>query len=568
MPDFFKAFFDQMKNLWSKWSMVQKLVLGGIVAAAVIAILALVSVSSTPGMSPVLTTPITNTDELARIVTRIDAEGVKTTVSSSGLISVADDATARRMRAILIREDLVPKGTSPWALFDMPSWTVTEMEKNVQKQRALDDAVTAHIKSLSDIDDAKVLVVRPEKSLFSSDQDPVTASVTLFPKPGSDITENRKKIEGIQKLLKYAIQGLKDENVTITNQNGLVLNDFEGMKDFDRLARIEKEFKIQRDWEAKYRADVLRSLQSQFSADRVRDLNIKVEIDMSQKSVSSSKYNPIMIKERTPGSSYDDSERVASLTVSESTATTAWEGTGINPEGPAGAEGQMPTAYKDMNNMFGKVSQVTRVHNEVFNEEKTQEERSPTVDRVTVSVNIDGTWALKRDDNGNPILTASGGVEREYTPVSPAAIAEARALVEGAIGFSAARGDSVNVQNIQIDRTDQFASEDALFMRQRNIRTTIIISLIGVVLLLIGFVLFQVISRAQEQARRRREEELARQHQLMREQAMLDAEKEGADVSMSVEDQARLELQEKAINMAREHPADVSQLIRTWLMEE
>ena len=39
-------------------------------------------------------------------------------------------------------------------------------------------------------------------------------------------------------------------------------------------------------------------------------------------------------------------------------------------------------------------------------------------------------------------------------------------------------------------------------------------------------------------------------------------------VEMSVEERARLEIQENAVNMAREHPEDVAQLIRTWLMEE
>jgi flagellar M-ring protein FliF len=37
---------------------------------------------------------------------------------------------------------------------------------------------------------------------------------------------------------------------------------------------------------------------------------------------------------------------------------------------------------------------------------------------------------------------------------------------------------------------------------------------------------------------------------------------------MSVEERKRMELQENAINMAKEHPEDVAQLIRTWLLEE
>ncbi|MDR2480794.1 MAG: flagellar M-ring protein FliF [Spirochaetaceae bacterium] len=568
MPDFLKNLLDQVKNMWSKWTMVQRIILIGIAAAAVIAVAALVSVSSSPGTVPVIDVPIVNEDERARVVTRINAEGVKVSVSPSGLVSVPDEETARRMRSLLIREDLVPKGTDPWALFDRERWTITDWERNINLRRAITQMVTEHIKSLNEIDDANVVIVQPEKSLFPSEQDPVTASVIIMPKFGSDIIENRKKIEGIQKLLKYAVPGLKDDNITITDQSGLVLNDFEGMKDFDRLARIEKELKIVRDTEAKYRADVLRALQKQFSADRVRDLNVKIDMDMSKKSVESSNYKPIMLKERSPGLAYDDSERVPSLTVSESTSTTAWKGTGFNPEGPPGVEGQTAPAFKDMSNLFGEVSQTTRVHNEVFNEEKIQEERSPTVDRISVSVNIDGTWIWKKNEKGTILYRSDGTVEREYVPVPAADLAQAQYLVEGAIGFNAARGDTIRVQNIQIDRSAQFADEDKMMMRQRQVKITIIASLIGIALLMIGFVIFQIVARAREQARRRREEELARQHQLMREQALLDADKEGAEVSLSVEDQARLELQEKAMNLAREHPADVSQLIRTWLMEE
>ena len=66
----------------------------------------------------------------------------------------------------------------------------------------------------------------------------------------------------------------------------------------------------------------------------------------------------------------------------------------------------------------------------------------------------------------------------------------------------------------------------------------------------------------------KKHQELSRQHQAMREAALRSAEEDGLDVEMSVEDRARLEMQENAINMARDHPEDVAQLIRTWLVEE
>ncbi len=93
-------------------------------------------------------------------------------------------------------------------------------------------------------------------------------------------------------------------------------------------------------------------------------------------------------------------------------------------------------------------------------------------------------------------------------------------------------------------------------------------SLIGLAIIIVSAVLFRLISKELERRRRLREEELSRQHQAMREAALRSAEEEGIDVEMSVQERARIEMQENAINMAREHPEDVAQLIRTWLAEE
>jgi flagellar M-ring protein FliF len=481
---------------------------------------------------------------------------------------VADEATARRMRSVLIREDLIPSGTDPWQLFDRDRWTITDFERNVNLRRAITTMVRDHIKALDDVDDVNVTIVQPERELFLQDQDPVTASVIITPKPGSDITQNRKKIEGVQKILKFAVQGLKDENIVIADQYGNQLNDFEGMAGFDRLALIERETRIVQALETKYRAQILRSLQETFTADRVRDLNIKIDMDMSKKEVSTDEYFPIEIKARTPGLAYDDSEIVPSVTISESTSSTAWKGTGFNPEGPPGVEGQTPPAFRDMSNLYGEVTQETKTHNEVINNRKIQEARSPTINRVNVSVNIDGTWKPKYDEKRKPVFTPENTIEREYIPVSPEALADARAIIEKAVGYKSEWGETVTVTNIQVDRSAQFAADDAAYFRGRQTRLGVLIALAGLILLVVGFVTFRIISHEMERRRRLREEEIARRQQAMRESAMLEAENEGVDVSLSVEEKRRMELQENAIAMAKEHPGDVAQLIRTWLMEE
>ena len=71
-----------------------------------------------------------------------------------------------------------------------------------------------------------------------------------------------------------------------------------------------------------------------------------------------------------------------------------------------------------------------------------------------------------------------------------------------------------------------------------------------------------------ERRRRLREEEILRRQQAEREKALWEAKQDGMEVTMSVEERKRAELQENAIAMAKEHPEDVAMLIRTWMMEE
>ena len=568
MNDLFKRLVAHITKLWRSWTMPQRIILVGIVATVIGGVVALFGVSSSPSLVPVIDAPIRDQDALDRIVVRINAEGVRPTVSPTGLVQVPDESTARRMRAILIREDLIPSGTDPWAIFDKERWTITDFERNVNFRRAHTQMITDHIKAIDDVDDANVSIVVPADRLFASEQNPVTASVIITPKPGSDITRTRQKIEGIQKLLKFAIEGLTDDNIVITDQSGNILNDFAGMAAMDRLNLIERERKLIQQQEAKYRAEVLRELQSTFTADRVRDLNVRIEMDMSRKAVDTEEFLPTVIRPRTPGLAYDDSEIVQSITRSRNTSETKWEGTGYNPEGPPGTEGQAPPAFRDMSNLYGRMTQETNTHNEEIGRKITQEERSPQIDRVTVSVNIDGTWKKKYDEKRNPIILPDGSIEREYTPIPPDDLRKAQTLVQNAVAYNPGRGDSVTVQNISFDRTKEFAEEDAAYFRQKQLQTTVVVILSGLTLLLIGFIIFRVVAREMERRRRLAEEERARREQALRESALLEAEQEGVDVSISVEERTRMELMESVLNLAKEHPEDCAQLIRTWLLED
>jgi flagellar M-ring protein FliF len=568
MNEWLKKLFSQIKELWSKWSIIQKVILIGVFVAVIVALVLVVSLSSKTTEVPLFNVAVTDEAQRDNIIYRLAQENVDVNVNPAGMITVKDEATARRMRAILVREDLVPGNVDPWNLFDTERWTTTDFERNVNLQRSITNQIKQHIEALDEVDVANVVLSMPEKTLFQEDQEPVTASVIIYPKPGSDITENKKKIQGIQKILLKAIPGLKEENVTIADASGVILNDFEGMKDIERIDVIAKEQKLIQNLETQYQAKILNALQLIFSADRVRDLNIKIDMDMSQKVVEATEYSPIILKEDDPKTPYDDSKYVESITLSSETVEKKWTGTGWNPEGPAGVEGQNPPVYSDMSNLYGTSEERGNKQNNVINTKHISEQKSPTIDRVTVSVNIDGEWDYKYDESGNVVLLPNGTIERVYTPVSSEDLNQATSLVQDAIGFNELRGDSVTVRNIRFDRTAQFREEDEKYIKTQQTRQTIFYALTGVVVVLVAFIIFRFISRELERRRRLKEEEYLRQQQLEREKVLWESEQAGMEVTMSVEERHRAELLENAISMAKDHPEDVAMLIRTWLMEE
>ena len=567
MNEWLKKVMDKFKELWSKWKPIQKVILFGIIIVIIVAIIATAKLSAKPAAVRLFNAPVTDQTSQTKILDRLSQENVNADIDANGYITVADDQTARHMREVLISENLVPSSIDPWAGFYDRSWSTTDADQNVKLKNTIQKQLKQHIEAISDVQMADVNIVLPEDKLFAADQNPVTASIILKTTPSSTLLSDRKRILGIQRLVLSAVEGLREENLIITDSEGNQVNDFEGMAESDRVDIVAKQQKLIRKQEVELRARILKALQRTYGEDRCRDMIVSVEMDMSQKTSEATVYSPIEIKADNPDTPYDDSEYRDTLPLSKQTVTKEWQGTGYNPEGPAGVEGQTPPVYSDMSNVIGRSTETGTTVNNVINTKQTSEISSPKIDRISVSVNLDGKWKKPTDDKGQLIIE-NGSIKREYTPLTERELSDAEKSIQGAIGYNRTRGDLVVVTNIAYDRDDQFAQEDAEYWAKIQRRRTILLVLIAVAVVLISFILFRIISREIERRRREREAKLLAEQQAARERQLWEAKDDGMEVTMSVEETRRMELQENAINMAKEHPEDVAMLIRTWLMEE
>ncbi len=592
MNESIQKFIDKVKKAWAAWKPVQKAIAAGIIVAVIIVLIILFKGSSKPTTVPLFSQPITDQTVRDNVTYRLEEENVKYTVSSTGVISVPDEATARRMRALLISEDIVPSKVDVFSqMLDVTNWSTTDFEREKNDLRRVTNQVKQHIETLDDIASADVVITPGKNGLFEADREPASASITLRFKGGSNMASDRKRIQGIQRLVLRSVSGLTEDNIIITDTDGNVLNDFAGMAEMDRLSLIERTEKMKLKLAAEKRAKVLKTLQSIYSEDRVRDLDVTIEMNTSKVNSDKTIYSPIMITEQDPSKPYDTTEKRDYLPVSSQTVTKEWTGTGYNPEGPAGVEGQNPPVYSDMSNVIGKSTETGVTQNNVINTEHRTEEVAPQIDRISVSVNIDGKWSKVTDGSGDPIFVRENNIDalknqypdwedsnryrfeighilRVYTPLTTDELEQTANLLGAALGSTDNNNYRVVVSNIKFDRSNDQNAEDSQILSREQTRKTVMFILIGVVVVLIAFIVFRMISREIERRRRLREEEILRRQQAEREKALWDAKQDGIAVEMSVEERKRAELQENAIAMAKEHPEDVAMLIRTWLMEE
>ncbi|MCQ2604095.1 MAG: flagellar M-ring protein FliF [Spirochaetia bacterium] len=386
----------RISECWKKLKFAHKIGIAAITAVIVCAFIFLGRSDCPSCMTPLFTAGIADGTLLNRISLRLDQEGVKHQIGQNGMIYVREKEDARRMVTVLLREDLVPSTASPWDVFKMDRWNTTDFERNVNLRRALTENLEQHIESLDDIVRARVTLVIPEKQLFTEDQNKVSASIIITPRDGSDITSDRKKIDGIVKLVKFAVEGLDDENITISDNTGTLLNDCCMFGGFDRIELTRQEMQIKAMQEKKLRSQIITALNTIYGGDRVQIINLDLDMDITSRTVST-----------------------------EEKSKTASAG--------------------------GEIENKTNIY---------EEKSPWTIRRICAAVAIDGTWRCEYGKDGRILRNPDGSAVRTYTPVSDAEIQQAKTLVEHAVGFSQNRGDSVTVQCVKFDRSRQFAEED------------------------------------------------------------------------------------------------------------
>lgn len=299
---------------------------------------------------------------------------------------------------------------------------VSQFMESARYQHALEIELARTISSLQQVAAARVHIAVPRTSSFIRDRSPGSASVFLQLKPGRRLAS--EQVTAVVNLVASSLPDIDASQVTVVDQQGRLLSSPQGRDDF---AIRDQQIEFARQFEESYSQRVEALIAPLVGAGRVR-AEVSAQFDMSAVEEAREQYKP-------------DSQVVRSEQVSE------------DRRGGAGGAGGVPGSLSNQpqGQATGRASSgpTTAVTGAGAQSGSTQSTRNYEIDR-TVAYTRHPAGRLKRISVAvlvdNVQVKGKDGKPTE-APLTTEQIERITTLVKDAVGFDAARGDSVNVIN-------------------------------------------------------------------------------------------------------------------------
>jgi len=382
----------------------------------------LIARAQTPNLAPLYTG--LSLEDSSAIVSELQTLNVPYELRGDGdtILVPRDQITTTRMT--LAGSGLPQRGQVGYEIFDEQSTLgATSFVQNINNVRALEGELARTITSLTRIKSARVHLVLPERELFRRERTDPSASIVLSVRGQLATGE----IRAIQHLVASAIEGLTPMRVSIVDDQGNLLASGSGDDEQSLLAGQAAERTL--GFENRMRTRVEDMLANVVGAGRAR-VEVSAEIDYNRSTTTQETFDP-------------ESQVVRSSQVRETENLTA------------GANGQVTVANElpgaSQNNGAGGATEQGTSSEEVTNYEiskttQTAVTEAGAIKRLSVAVVVDGIYTT--DQNGVPV----------YAPRSADEIAQILTLVRSAVGYAEARGDSVEVVNMQFAERPELAA--------------------------------------------------------------------------------------------------------------
>lgn len=145
--------------------------------------------------------------------------GIQNQIVQGGTAIQVPGDQADKARATVATNPASSGGTVGFEIFDKNNLGATELQQQVQYQRALEGEITRTVKQIDGVQGAQVQLVLAKDQMFTDQGTAATASVILE----TSAPLSAGQVAGVARLVQGAVPGLKADAVTITDQGGNIL---------------------------------------------------------------------------------------------------------------------------------------------------------------------------------------------------------------------------------------------------------------------------------------------------------------------------------------------------------
>jgi len=367
------------------------------------------------------------TEELIETLDFLDAQ--KIDYQLDGNVVSVDETEYQNIKLLMTREglDQGPTSGSDIIMQDM-GFGVSQRLERERLKHGREQQLARTIEELNNVTRAKVLLAIPKENVFARREKKPSATVVLTLKRGRSL--DGEEVDSVVDMIASAVQGLEPSRVTVTDQNGRLLN---SGSQTSLAARSRKEYDIERKREQEY-LEKIDSILIPVVGLGNYTAQVDLNMDFSAVEETQKRYNPDLPAVRSE-TTFEENN-IGGLAV------------GI----PGALTNQPPvnsTIPEDaMAGGAGTATSPSRTHKEATRNYELdttishKRQQTGVIRRISVSVAVD--YLPTVGENG----------ETTMTPRSVEALSNIRRLLQGGVGFDMQRGDALEVVTVPFVRED------------------------------------------------------------------------------------------------------------------
>jgi flagellar M-ring protein FliF len=420
MPRILKEIWTRFESYWASRTLSQRILLGGMAAAVTITFILMIYWFNRTDYR-VLYTKL-YPEDANKVVSMLQAAKEPYRLQDNGQTIMVPAERVYDLRLKIAGEGSLHGQGIGFEIFDEVKIGQTDFVQRINYQRALQGELSRTITEFPQIESARVHLVIPHKSLFIEEQVPPSASVVLKVKDGAKLEQ--KQVEAVVNLVSMAVEGLQKNRISVTDMAGQVL--FTPGQDDSKTTLSTTQLEYKTAMERKMERRIEELLMPAVGPQKVI-AKVNAELDFSQRTTRKETYDPNVSVVRSEVRSEESTQ------------------------GRANLEGGVPEANFRGDGFAGTQStqdatRESRTTNYELNREQ-QEIVSPVgeLKRVSVAVIVDGTYDVNKETG-----------QSNYVPRTAEEMKRIQTLVQNAVGFDKARGDSVEVSNISFGAPESY----------------------------------------------------------------------------------------------------------------